>query len=60
MRAFNIELDNININDYPDFVDAFAVSAEHSNGDSFTDQELDILNEEHTDQIYDAVISQLF
>jgi len=59
----DFELDGINPNDYPDFCDAFIISA------SFNDEtkgwreanntELDWLNEQ-TDFIYNLVLNQVF
>ena len=55
----NIEIDNINMNDYPDFVDAYIIYAEDDNGTPLTDTELDQLNESgfaseyiHDNQLY--------
>jgi len=55
----NIEIDNINMNDYPDFVDAYIIYAEDNNGTPLTDTELDQLNESgfvneyiHDNQLY--------
>lgn len=56
----NIELDNVDIIDYPDFCDAYIISAEWKNtGKQLTDLELDKLNNNH-DFVYDCVISYLF
>ena len=55
----NIEIDNINMNDYPDFVDAYIIYAEDDNGTPLTDTELDQLNDSgfvneyiHDNQLY--------
>jgi hypothetical protein len=40
----NVELDNINTSDYPDFVDAYIVSADY-NGKEMTEEQLDEINE---------------
>ncbi len=57
----DIEVDGINDADYPDFVDAFAISATWaSTGELLTDEELDELNQEHSDVIYETVIAKLF
>ena len=55
----NIEIDNINMNDYPDFVDAYIIYAEDDNGIPLTDAELDQLNDSgfvneyiHENQLY--------
>ena len=55
----NIEIDNINMKDYPDFVDAYIIYAEDDNGTPLTDIELDQLNDSgfvneyiHDNQLY--------
>ena len=58
--AYNAEIEGIDHNDYPDFVDAYIISAEHKDGQEFTDQEIDYFNEYHSDQVYEMVINQLF
>lgn len=58
--AYNIELDGIDHKDYPDYCDAYVISAEHLDGQEFTDQELDYYNENYGDEIYDEVIKQIF
>ena len=55
----NIELDDINTKDYPDFCDAFISSADYD-GREMTDEELDVLNSEYSEFVYDQVISSLF
>lgn len=58
--AINPEIDGINVRDYPDMVDAYLVSADHPNGDEFTDEELDYYNENYSDELYELVIDKLF
>jgi len=41
----NIELDGVNTRDYPDFCDAFIVSADY-NGKPMTDEQLDEINQD--------------
>lgn len=54
----NIEVDGINTNDYPDFVDAYIVYADYD-GEPMTDLMIEELNEDY-DFVYDSVISYLF
>ena len=54
----NIELDGIDVNDYPDFSDAYIVFADYD-GEAMTDAQIDILNEDY-DFIHDCVYRQLF
>jgi len=53
----NIELGEINMNDYPDFCDAQIISADY-NGVEMSDEELDELNEDRQ-YVHDKVISHL-
>ena len=46
--------------DYPDFVDAYVISACYEDGTDLTDEELDIFNEECFDLVYEEVISRVF
>jgi hypothetical protein len=54
----NIEVDGIDTNDYPDFCDAFIVSADYE-GKAMTDEQIDTLNEDYN-FIHDCVYNQLF
>lgn len=54
----NIELDGIDTNDYPDFCDAFIVSADYD-GKPMTDEQIDLLNED-SDFIYECVQKYLY
>ena len=54
----NIEVDGIDTNDYPDFTDAFIVSADY-NGVEMTDEQLEALNEDYS-FVHDCVYNQLF
>jgi hypothetical protein len=55
----NIEVDGIDTRDYPDFVDAFISYAE-MDGVELTDEQLDELNDDYPDLVYDCVINHLF
>jgi hypothetical protein len=54
----NIEIDGIDTNDYPDFCDAFIVSA-YYDGEIMTDAQIDKLNEDY-DFVHDCVYNELF
>jgi len=54
----NIEIENIDFNDYPDFVDAFIASADYD-GHPMDDDMLEELNQDGQ-FVYDAVINQLY
>jgi len=55
----NVEIDGIDTSDYPDFCDAYISSADY-NGAEMTDDELDTLNDEYSDFVYDKVMESIF
>jgi len=57
-KISKIELGGIDTKDYPDFVDAFIVSAE-IDGVELTDAEIEELNC-NSEFVYDCVLNQLF
>jgi hypothetical protein len=57
-KISNILIDNINYEDYPDFVDAFIDSADYD-GEPMTDEQLEEINQD-TDFVYDCVIKQIY
>jgi len=54
----NIELDGIDTNDYPDFSDAYVVSADYD-GEAMTELMIEEINEDYS-FIHDCVYNQLF
>ena len=54
----NIEVDGIDTNDYPDFCDAFIVSADYD-GQPMSEAQIDELNEDYS-FVHDCVYNQLF
>lgn len=63
-RVYDIEVEDVDTGDYPDFSDAFISYATYKEDNGtyreLTDEELEYLNEEHTDVVYDAVIDYLY
>lgn len=57
-KITNVQLDNIDTRDYPDFCDAYIESADYD-GEPMTEEQLDELNEDH-DYVYQKVINHLF
>ena len=55
----NIVFDGVDKKDYPDFVDAFVMSAD-MNGYPMSQEELDDLNENHLEFVYEKLIDQLY
>ena len=55
----NIQLDGIDTDDYPDFADAYIVSADYY-GNKMTDDMIDYINNNMSDFVYECVLEQLF
>lgn len=49
----NVQVSGIDMNDYPDFCDAYIESADY-NGKPMTEEELEVLNED-SDYVYEKV-----
>jgi len=58
-KIANVEVDGIDFNDYPDFVDAFIASAEYD-GREMTEEEIDYINDVHLDFVSECVYNHLF
>jgi hypothetical protein len=58
MNLFNIEVEGIDMQDYPKFCDAYIAYAEDSDGVALTEQELDAVNEDST-FVYEEVWNYL-
>ena len=56
----DIEFDGIDYSDYPDFCDAHITSATWNDGTPLTEAELDDLNFNHGDVVYDFLIKRLY
>lgn len=54
----NVEVDGIDTNDYPDFCDAYILSADY-NGVPMTEDQIEELNQDR-DFVYECVQNQLF
>lgn len=55
----NMEFEGVDFSDYPDFVDAYLVSAD-IDGRELTEEEVDYLNDEHYDFINERVFNSIF
>lgn len=44
----NLVVEGVDMRDYPDFVDAYAVYAENAQGVALSESELDILNDDYS------------
>ena len=58
-KVTNLEVEGIDTADYPDFCDAFVTYGE-IDGRELTEKELDYINDNCPDLVYDAVLNQLF
>jgi hypothetical protein len=58
-KVDNLEFDGIDFADYPDFVDAYLISADY-NGKEMTEEQIDYINDEHYDFINEQVYSSIF
>lgn len=56
----DIEFDGVDWSDYPDFCDAQVISARWSDGRDLTETELDELNFDHRDFVYDKLMKHLY
>ena len=57
MKVQNIEFENVDPKDYPDFCDAFISYAEHQDGTPLTDEELNSLDTaDYYDEMYQSLI----
>ena len=55
----NMEFDGVDHNDYPDYCDAYCVSA-HYDGEQMTEEQLDELNTQYRDFVYERLIYHIF
>ena len=56
---YNVELDGINTNDYPDFCDAYIIAADYD-GREMTEEELDWLCDNHPEFINESVFNYFY
>lgn len=55
----NLEFDGIDFSDYPDFVDAYLVSADYD-GKEMTEEQIDYINDEHYEFVNEQAYCSLF
>jgi hypothetical protein len=58
-KISNLDFDNIDYNDYPDFCDAFVVSADYGFRE-MTSKELDELNTDYGDFVHEELLNYLY
>ena len=60
LEVTDVEVDGIDMKDYPDFVDAYIDSAKFvSSGKELTDVELEQLQEQNADKFYEDVVDKV-
>lgn len=55
----NIKVDGIDTKDYPDFADAYISSADYD-GKEMTEEQLETLNSDYPDFVYEKVMESIF
>ena len=59
-KISSVEIDGIDMRDYPDFCDAFMTYAEYD-GKEMTDEMIEYINDNHYDFVYEHIIdNQLY
>ena len=55
----NVVIDGICLNDYPDFVDAYISSADDSNGNPLTDEQLEALTDNNSEFVQEMAHDEI-
>lgn len=56
----NVEVEGIDMRDYPDFSDSFLVGADY-NGTPMSEEMIEYINDNHSDFVYDTIMdNQLY
>ena len=55
----NMEFEGVDFKDYPDFVDAFLVAADYD-GKEMTEEQIDYINDEYHEFVYEQVYDSIF
>ena len=55
----NMDFDGLNFDDYPDFADLTLCSADYD-GKEMTEDQIDYVNENHYEFVYDSAYSSLY
>jgi len=58
-KISNIEVENVNHRDYPDYCDAFISNADYK-GKLMTENQLEELNNNHSQFVYEKVIESIY
>ncbi len=60
IETSSIEIEGIDTKDYPDFSDAFVVSAKFKDGSDLTEDECDELQNLYPDLVYQKIWNRIF
>ena len=55
----SLEFDGINPKDYPDFSDAYVTYAEYADGTPLSESEIEKMEYEQSDEVYDALMDYI-
>ena len=59
LSKVRLEFDGIDTKDYPDFCDAYVCGGEYD-GEPLTEEQIDYLNENESDFVYNELINYIF
>jgi len=58
VNVIDVEVDNVDMKDYPDFCDAYISEAKFTNGKSLDDEQLVELQEQNLDEFSELVLDE--
>jgi len=54
-----IQVSGVDHRDYPDYADAYVDSAQYTDGTDLSDEDLELLQDQHPDVVYDVIADSL-
>ena len=58
LKVIDVEIENVDMKDYPDFCDAYISEAKFTNGKSLNDEQLVELQEQNPDEFSELVLDE--
>ena len=58
LKVIDVEIENVDMKDYPDFCDAYISEAKFTNGKSLDDEQLVELQEQNLDEFSELVLDE--
>tara|TARA_B100000927_G_C16453596_1_gene464893 strand:+ start:862 stop:1074 length:213 start_codon:yes stop_codon:yes gene_type:complete len=58
LKVIDVEIENVDMKDYPDFCDAYISEAKFTNGKSLDDEQLVELQEQNPDEFSELVLDE--